>query len=317
MYALSGLFNRRGFLRQTALLGATMIFAGRVSGTVSGKSWKARAIFNGKSLKGWKAIPRLYIPRDLKFATMPTREIKQALLKWYEGRGERERVKHTGNWQVIDGAIVGKHNPEDSLHGAYLISKKKFADFELELDVNPDWPIDTGIMIRTHEAGSIGFQVLLDYRPYGTMGGIYGNSIGNFRTAGFAFTGDKLPDYHVTNLRPSEADGNFTAVTPAYQGSFDDFIKTWKLNDWNHFKIRCIGRIPVITIWINDVKTCELDTSAIQAEGYNAEAVAQLLGHSGHIAFEVHDVAPGSQLGRDRWAIGAACRWKNIFVTEL
>jgi hypothetical protein len=309
---------RRKFLRQTAFLGATLLFSKNLFGsTLASKTKSVRPIFDGKTLEGWKAIPRLYLPADSKFATMPTHEIKEAVIKWYEEKNETARVQHVGNWQVIDGAIVGKHSPEDSLYGAYLISEEKFADFELDLDANPDWPIDTGIMLRAHEVGSIGFQALVDYRPYGTVGGIYGNSIGSFRTTGFALTGDKLPEYRVTNIRPSDPDGNFTSVTPTYTGSFDDFIKAWKLNEWNHIKIRCIGRIPVITIWINDVKMCELDSSKIQAEGYDAEAVAKRLGHSGHIAFEVHDVDPNSQLGRDRWAIGAACRWKNIRITEL
>ncbi|GHV06054.1 hypothetical protein FACS189416_6360 [Bacteroidia bacterium] len=308
---------RRQFFNQAASLAALM-FSGRLwASTTVGKAQKARRIFDGKTLKGWKAIPRMYIPRDPKFNTMPSSEIKEALTNWYLENDDIAHVKHTGDWQVIDGAIVGKHDPADSLYGAYLISEEKFGDFELELDANPDWPIDTGIMIRAHEVGVIGFQVLVDYRPFGTVGGIYGNSIGSFRTAGFAFNGDKLPDYHVTNLQPSKPDGNFSAVTPTYTASFEDFTKAWKLNDWNHFKIRCIGRIPVITIWVNDVKMCELDSSKIDAPGYDAEAVATLLGPKGHIAFEVHDVDTRGQLGRDRWAIGAACRWKNITVTEL
>ena len=73
------------------------------------------------------------------------------------------------------------------------MSEEKFADFELELEARPDWPADTGIMIRAHELGSVGFQVLVDHRPKGCIGGVYGNSIGGFLVAPFAMTGDRLP----------------------------------------------------------------------------------------------------------------------------
>ena len=309
--------TRRSFFSKAFLWGAIAVSTQHLFGCSTRESKPVRAIFDGKTLKGWKAIPRLYIPRDPKFATIPTEELKEALFKFYEDRNDVERIKHVGQWQVIDGAISGKHDPEDSLFGAYLITEEKFGDFELDLDTNPDWPIDTGIMVRAHEVGSVGFQILVDYRPFGTVGGIYGNSIGNFRTTGFAFNGEKLPGYRVTNMQPSEPDGNFTSVEPTHTASYDDFIRVWKLNDWNHIKIRCVGRIPIITVWVNNLKFCELDTSKIQASGYDAEAVAKLLGPSGHIAFEVHDISPNSQLSLDRWAKGAACRWKNITITEL
>ncbi|MDR1203484.1 MAG: DUF1080 domain-containing protein [Tannerellaceae bacterium] len=309
--------TRRRFFSHAFLWGATAVSSLRLVGCSAPNAKTVRAIFDGKTLNGWKAIPRLYIPRDPKFVTIPPEELKAALFKFYEDRNDTERIKHIGKWEVVDGAISGKHDPEDSLFGAYLLTEEKFGDFELELDANPDWPIDTGIMVRAHEVGSVGFQVLIDYRPFGTVGGIYGNSIGNFRTTGFAFNGDKLLGYRVTNMQPSDPDGNFTSVEPTFTATFDDFVRVWKLNDWNRIKIRCVGRIPVITIWVNDFMFCELDTSKIEASGYDAEAVAKLLGPSGHIGFEVHDISPNSQLSHDRWAKGAACRWKNITIKEL
>ena len=89
-----------------------------------------------------------------------------------------------------------------------------------------------------------------------------------------------------------------------YAASFAEFAKIWHLNDWNHFRIRCVGRIPVLTTWINGLKICELDSAKIETPGYDAEAVAQLLGRAGHIGFEVHDVDLKNPLGQDRWGIG-------------
>ena len=279
----------------------------------------SRPLFDGKTLKGWRAEPRLTIPKDPRFETIPAEELKAAVMKWYEDRGEKEtgKLQHVGRWEVIDGAIVGGHEPPDSMYGAYLVSEEKFGDFELELDARPDWPADTGIMIRAHELGSLGFQVLVDHRPKGCIGGVYGNSIGGFLIAPFTMTGDKLPGFRVGNLRPAEKEAGFNGATPAYAASFEDFLRAWRPNDWNHFRIRCIGALPVITTWINGTKICEVDTATIQVAGYDAAIVAKRLGPAGHIAFEVHDVSLKNPLGLDRWAPGAVCRWKNISIIEL
>jgi hypothetical protein len=198
-----------------------------------------------------------------------------------------------------------------------LLTDDKFADFELELDVRPDWPVDTGIMLRAHELGSIGFQVLLDHRPKGGIGGVYGNSIGGFLAAPFVVDGDKEPGFRVANLREGVRESNFPQPTMNQASTFEEFAKVWRPNDWNHFRIRCVGRLPVITTWINGLQICELDATKITAPGYDADAVFSRIGRAGHIGFEVHDVNLKSPLGQDRWATGAACRWRNIVITEL
>ena len=55
---------------------------------------------------------------------------------------------HTGRWSVKDGVLEGGQDPPGSGRGAYLLSDDTFGDFELELEARPDWPIDTGIMVR-------------------------------------------------------------------------------------------------------------------------------------------------------------------------
>ena len=34
----------------------------------------------------------------------------------------------------------------------------------------------------------------------------------------------------------------------------DDRAKVWKANDWNSFRIRMMGDIPTVTLWINGVQ---------------------------------------------------------------
>jgi hypothetical protein len=288
-----------------------------VPGAAADQGKPRRALFDGKTLAGWRAAPRLQVPKDASFADIPADKLTSAVIHWYEEHKQQEKLKHIGRWEVVDGAIVGDHKPPDSLHGAYLVSEEKFADFELDLEARPDWPADTGIMIRAHELGSVGFQVLVDHRPKGCIGGVYGNSIGGFLVAPFALNGDKLPGLRVANLRPEQPADNSNPVKPTYAASFEEFVKAWGVNDWNHFRIRCVGRLPVITTWINDTKICELDTATMQAKGYDGEAVFKRPGRAGYLAFEVHDVSLRSPLGRDRWEVGAVCRWRNISITEL
>jgi len=309
--------NRRKFIRHASGLTALSPLAHRLLAAEPNAA-PARSLFDGKTLNGWRASPRLPVPQGPQFAQIPANQLKDAVVKWHEARPElRARLEHTGSWEVVDGAIVGGHSPVEAQQGAYLLTEQKFADFELELDARPDWPIDTGIMVRAHELGSVGFQVLLDHRPKGGVGGVYGNSVGNFLAAPFTLDGDKLPNFRVANLREGGREPNFQAPLMNYAATFADFSNVWKANDWNHFRIRCVGRLPLITTWINGLKICELDTAKIETPNYDAEAVFAKLGRSGHIGFEIHDVNLNNPLGQDRWATGAVCRWRHISITEL
>ena len=161
-----------------------------------------RSLFDGKTFRGWHAVPRLPIPKPLTDERVPSDKLKERVLAWAaENPGARLAAAHTGRWSVKDGVLEGGQEPPGSGRGAYLLSDEKFGDFELELEARPDWPIDTGIMVRAHELGCIGFQVLLDHRPKGGIGGFYGNNTGGFLSAPFSIDGDEQPDFRVANLR--------------------------------------------------------------------------------------------------------------------
>lgn len=307
--------NRRTFLQTATALATT----GPAFTTINARAQDAEGftpLFDGRTLEGWRAVPRIYAPKTAEFDKMPSDQLKDAVVKWHEERPEMQaQLRHTGRWEVVDGAIVGGQEPPGSGFGAYLQSKAKFADFELELDARPDWPVDTGIMLRAHELGPIGFQVLVDHRPKGGIGGVFGNSIGQFLAAPVAVDGDKEPGLRVANLREGTKEMNFPHPAMNHAATFADFAKVWRANDWNRFRIRCVGPLPVITTWINGVKICELDTAKITTPGYDAAEVSRRLGRAGHIAFEVHN-SPKDP-GQDRWAKGAVCRWRNIRLKEI
>jgi hypothetical protein len=60
-----------------------------------------------------------------------------------------------------------------------------------------------------------------------------------------------------------------------------------------------------------------MEVSKIEWPGFDKRADAKLLGRRGHISLEVHNNSPGDALGKDRWAPGAVCRWRNIGVKTL
>jgi hypothetical protein len=225
---------------------------------------------------------------------------------------------HLGKWTVEDGAIVGGQEPAGSGLGAYLVSEEKFGDFELMVDARPDWRVDTGIMIRSVAEGSPGIQVLVDHRPDGNIGGFYGNGLGQLYAAPWWFRAKLDASGNAIGLERAGESGESKRANPkllAYAAPFEEFVAAWKFGGWNTVKIRCEGKYPYLTTWINGVKMCELDTGSVRQGTYDRDAVANLLGRSGHIAFEVHNNDP--RVGSDRWWPGAVCRWRNVFIKPL
>ena len=215
------------------------------------KSSEPVDMFDGETLDGWFTSPRVYVPRNEKFANMPSDRLYDEVIKFYEENegGNRipnqERVKNRGVWEIKDGAVIGGQVP-GSIAGSYLISEKTYGDFELTLEANPDFPIDTGIMVRAHKLGSVGYQVLVDNRPNGSIGGVYGNSVGSFLAWPFTIDGDEEPGNKIANIREGVAESNPLRggkFKSDYSGTFAEFNKAWKPNDWNNIKVRCTGRL--------------------------------------------------------------------------
>jgi hypothetical protein len=162
--------------------------------------------------------------------------------------------------------------------------------------------------------------VLLDHRPRGGIGGYYGNGLGNWHAWNYSFTAENASDGKLMRLIPGPAEepaiGN-TTVPLDYAVPVEDFLRVWKIAGWNEFRIRCTGPIPHLTTWINGLKVAELDTAQMKAPKWHPEEALQKLGSKGHIALEVHSNGPNDKLGKDRWAPGAVCRWRNISIKTL
>lgn len=205
-----------------------------------------RSLFDGRTLSGWRAVPRLSTPL------------------WPggphpDGQPDVELAKLTaGSWHVVDGMIVG--GQERHGYGGYLLTDEEFGDFELTFEVLPDWPADTGVVMRCTGRGSQGYQVLIDHRKSGSIGGFYGNGIGAFHASAFNLDVETDESGAATGLRLETPETTLEPINPAavaqlaYHLDPQEFLRIWRFGEWNEFRVRCVGRLPRLTSWINGVK---------------------------------------------------------------
>jgi hypothetical protein len=273
------------------------------------------SLFDRHTLAGWSTIPRSY---GRLYPGGP--EVLDVLTDFPRDYQERADANPAA-WSVEDGVIVGRQQPLGSGYGGYLISDGAFGDFELRLEAKPDWPADTGVMVRRRRDSWEGLQVLIDHRQSGSIGGFFGNGIGSFHAVPFALDARRDADGLPIGLKE---DDPATSVEPFSEAkramltegaSVEEFLSVWRWNDWNEFRIRCVGELPRTTVWINELLIAEIDLARLEADNYEPDAVRAILGRRGHIALEVHDNDP--LLGSDRWAPTARCRWRNLRIKEL
>lgn len=176
-----------------------------------------KPIFNGKDLAGW----------------------------------HRSQVSHHGStsaWRVVDGAIVGTQDKPG--HGGILLTDKRYKNFEVYLEIKPDFGCDSGLFLRANEKGQA-YQVMLDYLENRKMGMEHGNIGGVY--------GERLQ---------------------GVQHKFSEgWEKVWRKDDWNALRVRIEGAVPHITVWLNGAKINEWqDTANHAADG----------AEDGMIAVQVH-----------------------------
>jgi len=274
-----------------------------------------RPLFDGKTLKGWRSIPRV---AGHLYPGGPTVD------EWRQQKGMAAPVepeKHPAHWFVKDGMIIGEQEKPGSGYGGYLITEKSFGDFELVLEARPDWPADTGVMLRRSMDDWAGFQVLIDHRESGSIGGFFGNGLASFMAVPFKFNSIRDANGKPMGMELDKPETSIEPVTPEqvarldYAAKPEEFLKAWKWGKWNEIRIRVVGAMPVITTWVNGVKIAQVNTARMQAPNYDAKAILNQLGPRGHIALEVHD---NDAMFKDaRWGRGAQCRWRKIRIKEL
>lgn len=193
------------------LLAALPVLASAASSVPEGFT----PIFNGKDLTGWHI----------------------------------SQTNHHGTsqgWTVKDGLILATQDRPGN--GGILLTDEKYRDFEVSLEINPDWGCDGGLFLRSNEAGNA-YQVMLDYLEGGSIGGIYGEG-----------------------LKGVDERSRAGRVNP-------DWAKHWKKGEWNHLRARIEGDVPHIQVWMNGTRIIDWKDVANHAKDGATE---------GMIALQVH-----------------------------
>ncbi len=234
------------------------------------------------------------------------------------------RTNHHGrtpDFYVLHGAIVATQNPFGG--GGILLTDKSYKNFELYMEVKPDWGCDSGIFLRSTESGAA-YQVTMDFLPNGGMGNVIGEGGltgvgGRGRGAGRAATppaagaaagaggaAGAARGAAPATPAPTQAarQGGAPAGPPPGFGEGNQataaWVKAWKRDDWNTVRVRMTGEIPHVTVWFNDIQVSDFTDVANNAIGGITE---------GPIAIQVH--------GAGRWVQGGFWRWRNIGIREL
>jgi hypothetical protein len=212
-------------------------------------------IFNGKDLTGW------HVSKTNHHGTTP-------------------------DYRVLHGLIVGTQNPQGK--GGILLTDKRYKNVEVYIEVKPDWGCDSGLFLRSSEAGEA-YQVTLDYLPGGGMGGIYG---------------ERLKGVTNANAPPPAADLTPEQRAEQARARASVWQKAWKREAWNAVRARIEGEVPQIKVWINDQLVTDFKDTANHAANGAAD---------GMIAIQMHFSDPKTP----RWVDGGFWRWRVIAVKEL
>lgn len=276
-----GSLNRRQVLRGLAACGAVVCSPG-VAAVVDSKSGDDDYLdlFDGRTLSGWHT--------------------------------NRQRSVHGtgGRWSVEDGVLVGEQDPPGSGNGGVLVTDRKFADFELLIEMKPDWGPDSGVFLRCAEDGSA-LQMYVDYHENGNVGHLAGEGRVRCPMKPFKIHGHFDDDQELINLTTSPDERAPDWGTEIYESSCDpqDWLAAWRVGEWNTARIRCVGADSKLTTWINGLQVCQFDAAKTGHKLFDREQVRRELGREGAIGLQVH--------GGKAWPAGAKCRWRNIRIKPL
>jgi hypothetical protein len=187
------------------------------------------------------------------------------------------RTTHQGttpNFNVQNGVIVAEEKPYGQ--GGLLMTDKKYKNFELYVEVKIDSFANGGIFIRSNEGGAA-YQVELSL-PGTTTGDLIGERI-----------------------------------SVSVPGKATDRVKVWNANDWNSFRIRMVGDVPHLTLWINGTQMWDVTQTKNDFLGGDLEGMIALQCHW----TALYSSAAGTGMGLSSWRPGATHQYRNIGIKIL
>ena len=153
----------------------------------------------------------------------------------------RSATAREGRWQVEDGAIVGEQDPPGSGNGGVLLTDKKFGDFELLIDMKPDWGVCSGLFLRGNDMGQC-FQMMVDYHDAGNVGQLYGEGTTGFNTRTFDINGKYDNDKRLVGISTANHK-SVSDVSLVHSCKPQEWVEAWKLDDWKHRQGACRGQV--------------------------------------------------------------------------
>jgi hypothetical protein len=269
-----------------AAAGTLLVSATELVAQDSRQEAGATLLFDGRTLSGWHTNPQ------------PVGH----------GTGGLWQVEAGGH--ADSGVLTGQQDPPGSGNGGLLLTDKKFGDFELTLEMNPDWGPCSGVFFRCTDAGA-GFQMYVDYHDGGNIGHLLGEMPGAFAMKPFKFNGVLDGSGKLSQLVPAADLPAMKWPPGVYESTctLEDFLAAWKVGEWNAARIRCVGAQPKISVWINQLQVCRFNGETCTLPAYDKDRVLKQLGPQGSIGLQVHG-------GKD-WPQGTKCRWRNIRIREL
>lgn len=186
------------------------------------------------------------------------------------------RTSHQGttpNFFVEDSTLVVNQQPYGQ--GGVLLTNKKYRDFEMYVEVKIDSFCNGGIFIRSSESGQA-YQIELAVP--GGNGSLFGEAMAISR-----------------------------AVTAA------GMDRVWKAGEWNALRIRMIGEIPTISLWVNEVFMWEISQPK---NDFTAGATSGMIGLQSHWS-ATYQGLPGGFNMPGAWRPGGRHRFRNIYIKEL
>jgi hypothetical protein len=157
-------------------------------------------------------------------------------------------VNHHGNsraWTVENGILLATQDRPGN--GGILLTDRRYGNFEIYLEIRPDYGCDGGLFLRSNEKGDA-YQVMLDYLPGGSVGGIYGEGL------------DEL------GIGEGDRSGR-------------GWEKVWRKDGWNSIRARIEGDVPHIQVWLNDVRIVDWTDSVNHAPGGATDGMIALQMH--------------------------------------
>jgi hypothetical protein len=187
----------------------------------------------------------------------------------------------------MDGAITGCQDVPGN--GGIIHTKKKYANFEIVLEMKNDDGPDSGLFLRSDEKGKC-YQAMIDYHAGGNLMGIYGEGMeGKPHVRNFNF-GKDVTEIVAIDKTKQDDNGFACPVKP------EDWKAFWNPNEWNELRVRMTANPPTITTWIKGVKFMHY----VDRE--------KRLPDDGFIALQVH--------GGGDWT-KKFVRYRNIKIKEL